>query len=89
MYRLLTILVGLPLMLVWGLVFGVYTFVMVWIGTPTRRLAQSVIAEFGIYIQTISDAVIAPIYRSVGQIWSNVRVTVNSQEINSIKQIQV
>ncbi len=89
MYRLLTILVGLPLMLVWGLVFGVYTFVMVWIGTPMRRLTQSVIAEFGIYIQTISDAVIAPIYRSVGQIWSNVRVTVNSQQINSIQQIQV
>jgi caveolin 1 len=89
MYRLLTILVGLPLMLVWGLVFGVYTFVMVWIGTPMRRLTQSVIAEFGIYIQTISDAVIAPVYRSIGQVWSNVRVTVNSQEINSIKQIQV
>jgi hypothetical protein len=76
-------------MLVWGLFFGVYTFVMIWIATPMRRLTQSATAEFGLYIQTASDAVIGPIFRSVGQICSNVRVSVNSQEINSIKQIKI
>ncbi|CAF1046440.1 unnamed protein product [Adineta steineri] len=69
-YRLLTVIFGLPLMLFWGLIIGAYTFLMIWVLTPIRRLNQSMIAEAGIYVQTISDAVIAPLYRSLGQMWS-------------------
>ncbi len=88
-YRLLTILVGLPLMLFWGLTFGIYTFLMVWLVAPSRRLFQSLIAESGIYVQTISDAVIGPLYRSFGLMWSNVRINLVNQTINSTKQVQV
>jgi hypothetical protein len=76
-------------MLFWGLTFGAYTFFMIWIAVPARRLAQSLIAEQGILIQTVSDAVIAPIYRSFGLIWSSVRVNLSSQTIHSTNQIQV
>ncbi|CAF2391354.1 unnamed protein product [Rotaria sp. Silwood2] len=88
-YRLLTILIGLPLMLCWGLTFGIYTFIMIWIAVPSRRLCQSLFAECGFYTQTMSDAVIAPLFRALGQIYSNVRMTLFSQSINSTKQIQV
>jgi len=88
-YRLLTVIVGIPLMLFWGLTFGVYTFLMIWMAVPARRLAQSAIAEAGIYIQTASDAVIAPLFRSFGLMWSNVRVSHTNQTINSSKQVQV
>jgi hypothetical protein len=76
-------------MLFWGLAFGAYTFFMIWIAVPIRRLAQSLVTEEGILIQTISDAVIAPIYRSFGLIWSSVRVSLFNQTIHSTKSVQV
>jgi hypothetical protein len=76
-------------MLFWGLAFGAYTFFMIWIAVPMRRLAQSLVTEEGILIQTISDAVIAPIYRSFGLIWSSVRVSLFNQTIHSTKSVQV
>jgi hypothetical protein len=76
-------------MLFWGLTFGIYTFLMIWMAVPARRLTQSLITESGIYTQTISDAVIAPLYRSFGMIWSNVRVTLFNQTINSTRQIEI
>ncbi|UJR35821.1 hypothetical protein I4U23_028568 [Adineta vaga] len=88
-YRLLTIILGLPLMLMWGLILGTYTFLMIWIGTPARRLNQSLIAEFGIYIQTVSDAIIAPISRSMGQLWSNIHATISTRQMEAVNQIQV
>ncbi|CAF0820724.1 unnamed protein product [Rotaria sp. Silwood1] len=88
-YRFLTILIGLPLMLCWGLLFGSYTFSMIWVAVPIRRLCQSLIAESGLYVQTISDALIGPIHRSMGQIFSGIRVSLSKVDINATKQIQV
>ena len=76
-------------MLFWGLALGVYSFLMIWLAVPARRLAQSLVKEEGILIQTISDAVIAPIYRSLGLMWSSVRVTLFSQSIHSTNSVQV
>ncbi|CAF3330630.1 unnamed protein product [Rotaria socialis] len=88
-YRLLAILVGLPLILCWGIIFGAYTFFMIWIVAPSRRLSQSIIAECGIHIQTVSDAVIAPLYRSFGQVFSSVRISLFNQTVEATKTIQV
>jgi hypothetical protein len=76
-------------MLMWGLLFGIYTFLMIWLAVPARRLAQSCIGESGIYVQTISDAVIAPLHRSMGQIFSNIRVTLFKANVDATKQIQI
>ncbi|CAF1939816.1 unnamed protein product [Rotaria magnacalcarata] len=88
-YRLLAVLIGLPLMLCWGIIFGAYTFFMIWIVAPSRRLSQSLIAECGIHIQTISDAVVAPLYRSFGQVFSSVRINLLNQTVETTKTIQV
>jgi hypothetical protein len=76
-------------MLFWGLIFGLYTFGMIWFAALMRRLCQTAINEFGIYIQTISDAIVAPLYRAHGQIFSNIHVTLFSKQVPSTKQIQV
>ena len=86
---MLTIIVGIPLMLFWGLAFGAYTFGMIWMAAPMRRLAQSTITEAGIYVQTISDAVVGPLYRSLGLIFSNVRVNLSHETIYSAKTVNV
>ncbi len=88
-YRLLATLIGLPLMLCWGLIFGIYAFAMIWVAAPMRRLIQSAIGEFGVYTQTVSDAVIGPVFRSMGQIYSNIRVSLSKQNIHVTNQIQV
>lgn len=75
-------------MLFWGLTFGIYTFLMIWIAVPGRRLIQSLIAESGIYIQAICDAAIGPVHRSMGLLFSNIHIAFN-QTTNSAKTIQV
>jgi len=76
-------------MLFWGLLFGVYTFLMIWLAVPARRLTQSIIAESGIYVQATNDAVIAPLFRAFGMMLSNIRVTYFNQPSNSTRQIDV
>lgn len=76
-------------MLFWGLSFGIYTFTMIWVAAPIRRIMQSVIVEAGIYIQTISDAALGPFFRSMGQIFSAVRVSIFNQQIEAQKTVQV
>ena len=88
-YRLLTVVIGLPLMLFWGLLFGAYTFGMIWLAAPMRRLMQSLISEVGIYIQAMSDAIIAPISRSCGNIFSRIQMKLSTEQIHSTKQLQV
>jgi hypothetical protein len=84
------VVIGLPLMLCWGIIFGFYSFAMIWFVAPARRLFQSLIAEAGIYTQTMSDAVIAPVFRSLGYAYSNVRVSFTSQTVNTVpKPVQV
>lgn len=86
---MLTIIVGIPLMLFWGLTFGFYTFGMIWVAAPMRRLAQSAITEAGIYVQTMSDAVIGPLNRSLGLIFSSIRMNLSHETIHSSKPVTV
>lgn len=88
-YRFLAIVVGLPLMLFWGLLFGIYSFVMIWIAVPMRRITQSGIGEAGHYVQSISDAIIAPVHRSMGQIFSGIRINLTKEEHFIQKTVQV
>ena len=76
-------------MLCWGLIFGSYTFAIIWLVVPTRRLCQSAIAEAGTYVQTVSDTIIVPLCRSFGQIFSDTRITLFNQHVSSTRQIQV
>ena len=76
-------------MLVWGLLFGIYTFGMIWMVAPARRLMQSAIAEMGIYVQTICDAVLSPLYRSFGLGLSNMRLSLFNQTPHSPRQIEI
>lgn len=87
-YRLLTIIIGLPLMLFWGLTFGLYTFMMIWMAVPARRLMQSMISESGIYVQAFCDAIIGPVHRSMGLIFSSINVTY-SPTTNQHKTVEV
>ena len=74
-------------MLFWGILFGVYAFSMIWIAVPMRRLMQSCIAESGLYVQTISDAIIGPVHRSMGQMFSSIRIY--KQNVEIIKPTEV
>jgi hypothetical protein len=76
-------------MLFWGILFGSYTFAMIWIAVPMRRLMQSCIAEWGLYVQTISDAIIGPVHRSMGQMFSSIRMSISKENIEVIKPTQV
>lgn len=76
-------------MLCWGLLFGAYSFLMIWLAVPARRMCQSLIAEQGLYVQTISDAVIAPLYRSFGQMFSSIRVTLTQSQGQAVNQLTV
>jgi hypothetical protein len=62
---------------------------MIWLAVPARRLMQSCIAESGLYVQTMSEAAIGPIFRSMGEMFSNVRVSLFQQNAHVAKTVQV
>jgi hypothetical protein len=76
-------------MIGWGLLFGVYTFFMIWLAVPARRLIQSLIVEHGLYVQTASDAAIGPLFRSMGLVFSNIRLSLFKENVYSGKTVQV
>ena len=76
-------------MLFWGLFLGAYSFAFIWLVAPIRRLCQLHIAEMGIYTQAISDAIVAPLYRSIGQMFGSVRMNLIHQQTHAGKEYQV
>ncbi|CAF1166540.1 unnamed protein product [Didymodactylos carnosus] len=89
MYRLLVTLIGIPLVFAWALIFAVYTFFMIYWVAPSRRLFQSLILETGIYINDICSAFIGPVFRAIGQQFSDIRVKLSNEQIQIARQIQV
>lgn len=88
-YRFLAIFLALPLMVCWGLIFGSYAFVMIWFVAPMRRLSQSAIAESGLYVQIICDAILSPLYRSSALFFSQVRISLTHRGDNVSKTVNV
>ena len=53
---------------------------MIWGVAPARRLFQAMIAEAGIYAQGASDAIFAPVFRSLAYIYSRVEINFHSNQ---------
>ena len=62
---------------------------MIWLAVPVRQLTQSSIAETCSYVQTISDAFIGLVHRSMEQIFSNIRLSLFKENVQSEKAVYV
>ena len=62
---------------------------MIWLAVPVRQLTQSSIAETSLYVQTISDAFIGLVHRSMEQIFSNIRLSLFKENVQSEKAVYV
>ena len=62
---------------------------MVWVFVPMRQLTRTQIGEMGVYVQIICDAIIGPVHRAMGQMFSNIRVSLSRNTIEAGKQLNV
>lgn len=74
-YRLLTALLGIPLALIWGLFFGILSFVHIWAVVPCVKSylieIHCISQIYSIWVHTFCD----PLFEAMGKCFSNVRVT--------------
>ncbi|CAF1330057.1 unnamed protein product, partial [Didymodactylos carnosus] len=87
-YRFLVAIIGLPLVFIWALTFAFYTFFMIYLVTPCRRLFQSIIVELGIYVHDLCAAFIAPFFRAIGAQFTDFRIRLANEQVHITKQIQ-
>ncbi|XP_023560817.1 caveolin-2, partial [Octodon degus] len=71
-YKLLTLLLAVPLAFVAGLLFATLSCLHIWILMPFVKTCLMVLPSVQTVWKTVADAVIAPLCTSAGQIFSSV-----------------
>ncbi|XP_074646393.1 caveolin-3-like [Tubulanus polymorphus] len=74
MYRLLTVICGIPLMIIWGCFFACASFCTIWCCTPCLRaieLYYHCLKRCGV---ACMEAIYGPCYQAIGLIFSKIRV---------------
>ncbi|XP_028670341.1 caveolin-1 isoform X1 [Erpetoichthys calabaricus] len=78
-YRLLTVLVGIPLALVWGIYFAILSFIHIWAVVPCVKSflidIQCISRVYSICIHTFCD----PFFEAMGKVFSSIRVSMNKE----------
>ncbi|KAK6756861.1 hypothetical protein RB195_014965 [Necator americanus] len=73
-YKILTLILGLPIVFIAGLVFALFTFARIWIVQPTFTLVRIVLAQILIIWSTAVIYVCRPFFYSVGAVFSTFRL---------------
>lgn len=78
-YRLLTALVGIPLALVWGIFFGILSFIHIWAVVPCIKSylieIHCLSRVYSICVHTFCD----PLYEAMGKCLSNIRIRMTKE----------
>lgn len=74
MYSILAAIVGVPLAIVWGLVFSLITFAMVWLITPLLRVIDVAFGVIRRLVVTITSTFIEPFFAAIGALMSQIRI---------------
>ncbi|KAM4720668.1 caveolin-3 [Rhinophrynus dorsalis] len=74
-YRLLSALIGIPLSVIWGILFALISFCHIWAVVPCVKSylieIQCVGRTFSLCIHTFCD----PLFEAMGKVFSSIRVT--------------
>ncbi|KAM8974719.1 caveolin-2 [Pelodytes ibericus] len=73
-YKVLTLLLAIPLAFVVGLVFAILSCLHIWIVMPFVKTWLMVLPSVGAIWKGITDSLIAPLYASMGKCFSSVNV---------------
>ncbi|XP_073498896.1 caveolin-3 [Phyllobates terribilis] len=78
-YRLLSALVGIPLSILWGVLFALVSFCHIWAVVPCVKSylieIQCAGRTFSLCIRTFCD----PLYEAMGKVFSAIKVTLQKQ----------
>ncbi|XP_068132557.1 caveolin-2 [Hyperolius riggenbachi] len=76
-YKVLTVLLAIPLAFVIGLVFAILSCVHIWIVMPFVRTCLMVLPSVQAIWKGITDSLISPLFESMGRCFSTVSVKVD------------
>jgi len=68
-YRLLSLLLSLPLSILWALTFSLLTSLYVWILRPSLRLCETILHIFSRFWIVLLGATLAPLCEAIGGMW--------------------
>ncbi|XP_048863221.1 caveolin-1-like [Brienomyrus brachyistius] len=78
-YRLLTALVGIPLALVWGIIFAILSFLHIWAAVPCVKSylinIQCMSRVYSIWIHTFCD----PFFEAIGKCFSGIHMRLTKE----------
>ncbi|XP_063783306.1 caveolin-2 [Pseudophryne corroboree] len=76
-YKLLTVILAIPLAFVLGLLFAILSCLHIWIVMPFVRTCLMVLPSVQAVWKGITDSLIAPLFASMGRCFSSVSVQVD------------
>lgn len=78
-YRLLTALLGIPLSLVWGLLFACLSFCHIWAVVPCTKSCALELQCTGQMYSLIVHTFCDPVYEALGKIFSKIKVGLHKE----------
>lgn len=76
-YKFLTIIVGMPLAFVWGILFALFSFMMIWFCTPSLQLFKILLQSIRSFYSVVIQTLLTPLYEAASAIFSRINVTIN------------
>ncbi|XP_043944636.1 caveolin-2 [Protopterus annectens] len=87
LYKLLTLILAIPLSLVAGIVFAILSSLHIWIVVPfVKTILMSLPAVQRIW-QSIVDSFVSPVFHSMGRCCSAVSIHVNKDETSKMEEL--
>ncbi|KAK7916564.1 hypothetical protein WMY93_012325 [Mugilogobius chulae] len=78
-YRLLTTLLGLPLSLLWGLLFALLSFIHIWLVMPCVKSILILLQCIGQMYTMGVRLFCGPLYETLGMIFSKIKVAIRKE----------
>lgn len=72
-YKIVTILLGLPLALIWGLIFSIIALLNMWIIMPSLRVFQVGFAVVEKFVRLVMTSLADPVFESIGRVFYHIR----------------
>ena len=78
MYNLLTLVLGIPLSLAWGILFAIISFTMVWMVTPSYQVFKICIQSIRSFHSVTIHTILGPFYEVAALLLSRINITINA-----------
>ena len=86
-YKIMTLVLGLPIALFWGLYFAILAFINIWLMVPAIKAAQICAKFVGTIWSLFITTVLEPWFTSLGLMFSRIRITIQQKQEMQVEHV--